>query len=669
MSIVAMKKLKLIAVQSQKDDILKDLMLLGCVQIEEPKIEEDDEEGAAAKPVKVNVSKLLELRAQSSTISNALARLNKYSPYKKGLLTPFPEVKLDEVLNEDAISKDLEMAENIIELDNAIRDITSQENKEKATITAMEPWLDMNQDLGQSGTVCCDIMYATIPMEHSLDEARGMLSDYCADITLVSEGIMYHFVSIVYYKGLAEDIVNTLKPAGLVPIVMTGYSGTPKEVSANANKALEELAKSKQEKTAAIIAAAENRKDLQLGLEILQTMIDRAEAGDKSLLTRSTFTIEGWLTAPDEEKLNEVLGKYTCAWETEDPDKEEIQERKVPVKLKNNKVTRPYNLITEMYSLPAYNGLDPNPFLMPFFSLFFGIMFADMAYGLILLTAGIIWRKKGNPRGSMGYMCGLIKQCGITTLIFGFLTGGFFGDLVTIVGQWFGADIALVPTFATFTVAGNEISLPLNLTTGNNPLYVLIFAIILGAIHLFLGTLIGCYLKIRDGEWADAVFNDFSWWIIIAGLLMMVLGMSPIVLYVGLVMMVLGSLITNKGFGKITGIVSAIYNGATGYLGDFLSYSRLMALMLAGSVIASVFNQLGSLGNTNGPTIFGTILFIVVFLIGHVLNFLLNVIGCFVHSLRLQYLEFFGKWYRDGGRPFRPLGIKTKYFEITKEEQ
>ena len=144
-----------------------------------------------------------------------------------------------------------------------------------------------------------------------------------------------------------------------------------------------------------------------------------------------------------------------------------------------------------------------------------------------------------------------------------------------------------------------------------------------------------------------------------------------IVVFIGLGMMVLGQLITGKGLGKITGIVGAVYNGATGYLGDFLSYSRLMALMLAGSVIASVFNQLGSLinANGNGPTVIGTILFIIVFLIGHVLNFLLNVIGCFVHTLRLQFLEFFGKWYRDGGKAFRPLAINTKFFDISKEEK
>ena len=151
---------------------------------------------------------------------------------------------------------------------------------------------------------------------------------------------------------------------------------------------------------------------------------------------------------------------------------------------------------------------------------------------------------------------------------------------------------------------------------------------------------------------------------ILAGLGLMLLGKTKIVLYIGLAMLVIGTFLTNKGFGKITGLFGAIYNGATGYLGDFLSYSRLMALMLAGSVIASVFNQLGSLGNKEGMTVGGTILFIFVFIIGHALNFGLNLIGCFVHTLRLQFLEFFGKWYRDGGRAFKPLNVKSKYVDV-----
>ena len=250
---------------------------------------------------------------------------------------------------------------------------------------------------------------------------------------------------------------------------------------------------------------------------------------------------------------------------------------------------------------------------------------------------------------------------------FAFLTGGFFGDVVSVIGGWFGRDWSIVPHLGTIHIGSIAIDLPLNLLEGNNPLYVLIAAICLGAIHLALGTGIGIYLKLKDGEWADALLNDLCWWVMIAGILVMATGGTKIVLFVGIGMLVLGQLITGKGFGKITGIFGAVYNGATGYLGDLLSYSRLMALMLAGSVIASVFNQLGSLGNANGMTVGGTILFVLVFCIGHALNFALNLIGCFVHTLRLQFLEFFGKWYRDGGKAFRPLKIQTKYVDIKEE--
>ena len=202
------------------------------------------------------------------------------------------------------------------------------------------------------------------------------------------------------------------------------------------------------------------------------------------------------------------------------------------------------------------------------------------------------------------------------------------------------------------------IDLPLNLLEGNNPLYVLILAMCLGLIHLAVGVGIGTYLNIKDGNWLSAV-ADLSWWVIFAGIAVMVLSGSPVLLYVGIAIMLIAAFLQGKGFGRVTGIFGAVYNGVTGYLGDVLSYSRLMALMLAGSVIASVFNQLGALG--------GIALFIPVAIIGHVLNFALNLIGCFVHTMRLQFLEFFGKWYRDGGRPFRPLNYNTKYVDIKED--
>jgi V/A-type H+-transporting ATPase subunit I len=262
-------------------------------------------------------------------------------------------------------------------------------------------------------------------------------------------------------------------------------------------------------------------------------------------------------------------------------------------------------------------------------------------------------------------MAGLLIQCGITTIIFGFLTGGFFGNAVPTIGGIFGKTWTVVPTFATLHIGSiASIDLPLNLLEGNNPLFVLIGAMCIGVVHLFIGVCISIYLQFREGKGLDAVLKEGSWWIMFVGLVLKILSIGnvngiPVVLAIGALMMVVGAVKSGKGFGRITAVFSAVYGGVTGYLGDILSYSRLMALMLAGSVIASVFNQLGALG--------GIWLFIPVFIIGHVLNFGLNLIGCFVHTMRLHFLEFFGKWYRDGGRPFRPLAVQTKFVDIKED--
>ena len=186
---------------------------------------------------------------------------------------------------------------------------------------------------------------------------------------------------------------------------------------------------------------------------------------------------------------------------------------------------------------------------------------------------------------------------------------------------------------------------------------ILVGSMALGFIHIVTGMAISVVQKCRHGQFLDALFNEITWWIIFAGLALMVLKVTPIVLYAGIALVVIGPLITGKGMGKITGIFSSIYSNVTGYFGDILSYSRLMALMLAGSVIAQVFNTLGAIpGNI--------VIFVIISLVGNALNFALNLLGCYVHDLRLQCLEYFGKFYQDGGKPFRPLEINTKFVDV-----
>ena len=226
----------------------------------------------------------------------------------------------------------------------------------------------------------------------------------------------------------------------------------------------------------------------------------------------------------------------------------------------------------------------------------------------------------------------------------GAITGGFFGDFLTQVVK---------------LTTGGDFTLPALFTPLDDTLMILIGAMALGLVQIITGMAISFVRKLKNGQVMDAVWEELTWWVVFAGIGLMAAGMTSVVLYVGLAMVVLGPVLTNKGFGKITGIFGSLYNHITGYFGDILSYSRLMALMLAGSVIAQVFNTLGAIpGNI--------IVFLIISLAGNALNFALNLLGCYVHDLRLQCLEYFGKFYEDGGKPFKPLMADTKYVDITK---
>ena len=203
-------------------------------------------------------------------------------------------------------------------------------------------------------------------------------------------------------------------------------------------------------------------------------------------------------------------------------------------------------------------------------------------------------------------------------------------------------------------------ALPALFTPLDDTLMILIGCMGLGLVQIVTGMAISFVQKLRRGQIMDAVWEEVTWWLVFAGIALTALGATDAVLILGCVMVLAGPLITGKGFGKITGIFGSLYNHVTGYFGDILSYSRLMALMLAGSVIAQVFNTLGAIpGNP--------VVFVVISLLGNTLNFALNLLSCYVHDLRLQCLEFFGKFYEDGGRPFQPLDLRAKYYDIVKE--
>ncbi len=657
MSIVKMKRLRLIGMRPDRDHLFRLLQRQGCVEINEPSPELRDPEQAAL--VKPDGHALALAREHNALFNSALQILKKHVPAKGGLFARRPVLNEDDFFADSAYAVGLEAARSIVALERRISQLGAERSKLQNQLFALAGWIPLDVPLNIEHTRSAAFIFGTIPARADYAAMEAAVLDACDMAQLFYSGAdrEMHYFLLVCHTSRESDCVSAMQSFGFSRANVRSWTGTAAENTRAVQERVSELDAQLDAVREELIALAAHGDTLRLCEDRSTQDIAREEAATRLLDTESTFYLQGWIPAPAEEKLAEILGGFTCAWETEDPAAEEYDQ--VPVQLKNNALTRPYNVITEMYSLPAYNGLDPNPFIMPFFALFFGIMFADMAYGLILLIAGIAGLKLMKPKGTMKNMMGILIQCGISSFLLGFLTGGFFGDAVTVVGNIFGQDWTLVPYLGTIQIGSISIDLPLNLLEGNNPLYVLVLAMAIGVVHLAIGVGIGCYLNIKDGNWLD-VIADLSWWVMFVGIAVIVLAGTPVVLYVGIAIMVVATFLKGKGLGRITGLFGAVYNGVTGYLGDILSYSRLMALMLAGSVIASVFNQLGSLG--------GLALFIPVAIIGHLLNFALNVIGCFVHTMRLQFLEFFGKWYREGGRPFSPLRYNTKHVDIDIKE-
>lgn len=644
MAIEKMKRLKLVAVKSERESLLKELMLLGCVQISEPELHSPDAE--EAEIFTKETAGLSEFRADYERLLSGIELLNKYVPEKTGLFSPKPEVSRQSVLDESSLKEYIELAKSLDDADDKIKRLTVEESRIKGLIETLEPWVSLEVPLELSETKTCVLMPGVIPSTVDLKTLKAELAadESESQIFEVSSDRDLHYLLLVAMKENQAKVLEIVRRFGFAPSSVSNMKGTAKENISDLKKKLSALETDRKALTSQIEAAASSRYELKLSADRMLTKAGQAENAERLLCTESTINFEGWIPAREEKKLYPVLSRFNCAWETSEPTEEDIEY--VPVKLQNNAVTQPFSILTEMYSLPAYNGIDPNPFLFTFFPMFFGIMLADLGYGLLLFLGGFMYKKKAKLKGSQANVAVLLMICGIATAIFGALSGSFFGDAIPQVAKMYGA----------------EIEIPSLINPLADPMTVLIGALILGFIQLIVGTALNGYMLIRDGQWMDAVFDVGSLWLLFLGLALGVMGATWYVAYAGVAMIVLTQGRSSPTIGgKIGGGLFSLYSIASGWFGDVLSYCRLMALMLAGAVIAQVFNTLGTMtGNI--------VAFLLLFIVGHLLNLGLNIIGSFVHSLRLQYLEFFGKFYREGGKPYQPLTIKTNYVNIIKED-
>lgn len=649
MAIEKMKKLRLMAVRGQKEELLRELLLLGCVEVSEP--ESDALEPEVRDCLSKEGSELLRYRGEHSRLVQAVELLGKYAPAKKPLLSAKPETDSDAILDDSTLPQMLETADEIIGRDERIRRITAEESRMRGQIESLSPWLELDYPLACPGTEKCSVVLGGIPAAIDIGSAEAALNDAVeeAELVRVDSDKDQHYLALIALKEELPAALDSLREFGFAIASFSGMDGTAKECTERLNGELKRLAGEKEAAAREIWDQRVHREELELSADRLNAKIACAEAEDRMYGMDSTIVLQGWALAKKVPELEKCLEKYDCAWELSDPDPEEYPD--VPVKLTNNKITNGLNMVTNMYSLPAYDGVDPNPLMAPFFILFYGLMMADMGYGLLMIIAAVVAMKKIKPRAGTLSFCQLLLWGGISTFVMGFLTGGFFGDALAQIGKILGKPDGWGELWCLFN--------PMN-----DSMMVLIGAMVLGLIHLNTGMVISVVEKVKKGDAESAIWEEGSLWVILIGIIFMALDIGsiagvPLVLVLGCLMLFYGGSREAKGFGKVTSVFSTLYNTLTGWFGDILSYSRIMALMLAGSVIATVFNTIGGIANN-------LVLFIPVFIIGHALNFALNLLGCYVHDLRLQCLEYFGKFYKDGGKAFDPLAINTKYYDITE---
>ena len=651
-----MKKLRLLAVRDQKEELLRELIRHGCVEFSELEGElQGTELENALHPENPDVAAL---RTRHSTLVHAIELLDHYAPKKSKLLSAKPELEPQVLLDDTGLTGALKTAEAIEGYDARIKRIAAEESRERSMIEALRPWQELDLPLNFEGTERCGVLIGTVPARMELSGINAALDavDEESELFTIREEKKERYVLLVCMKDKLPAMQDALRPFGFTPAAVAGMSGTARECLLNSEQTLKELAAEKENCIRYIVDDAVHRDELKLAADRVSVQISLAEAEDRLCGTDSVLVMEGWIPAEREKELGEVFDRFGCAWETQDPAEEEYP--KVPVQLKNNKFTNALNMVTNMYSLPAYGSRDPNPLMAPFFILFYGLMMADMGYGILMIIAALVAMKKMKPRAGTLSFCQLLLYGGISTFVMGALTGGFFGNAPEIIAGMFGSTWKGLPYLFSPVRDSNM---------------VLYGSMVLGLLHLNTGMAVNFHEKWKRGEKASAIFEEGSQWIILVGGVLLGLQMLVFkdaavlhtaglaVIIVGVVMLLFGSTRGATGFGKITAPFSCLYNTLTGWFGDVLSYSRIMALMLAGGVVAQVFNTIAAMPSKNGVTPVSGLIFIVVFLIGHALNFALNLLGCFVHDLRLQCLEFFGKFYQDGGKPFMPLRIRTQY--------
>lgn len=655
-----MDKIDIVGLSSEKADVMNALMKLGAIELYEPEREAPVLTGRAiavsaqtASEVGTEIVRAEELIAKMKNAIEISARFYKekkpaFSTKRKVQSGNFSEA----VLRQHEIGQKADsLAANV----SSISNLNSHLIRYKLILEQLRPWAGIRIRIDNPETQYTRIRPGTLSSEAELANLQELLASQDSE-TDVIELCRHEDAVLVFVVSLKTDddkISSLLKGSAFRPLNIPGVSGYPDDICTEYELHTAETIREIEALTAGCETIAACISDFEIIYDHASILLEKALTETKLFHTGYTFILKGWIPSHLTESVEKALGRdYFVAFSHE----RATSEDEYPILLKNHPLIKPYEVITEMFSSPSTKDVDPNPIMAPFFLLFFSMMLSDAGYGLVLAAgcALLIW--KFQVTGNLRKMCLFMLQGGLVSVIWGLLFGGFFGDILTVASSG---------RFSFPTIWFNPIE---------NPIKLMIWSMLFGTMHLFAGMLTKAYILIVTGKWIDAVLDIFTWIIVIIGLGFLLAGSTtglPLLAVAGkymaigggAVLLLFGGRANKNPIMRILNGITGLYS-ITGYFSDILSYTRILALSLATGVIAMVVNMLGGIA---GFGFVGILLFIVVGLLGHTLNLALSTLGCYVHTSRLQYVEFFSKFYEGGGRIWNPLSIKTKYIQIMKD--
>ena len=672
MSISAMKKLTVLAHTSDADAIVRRMLHLKCVEIQRA----IPEAGELAIERIESDGKQNEIKERMSRIEAAMPRLAKYSTRRGGIGRRVQRLDRAAFVADGRAERAWQAVERTLEVKARMEEITAEQTRNDGILRSLVPWLNYDASLNEEGSVHTAVQLGSCSVKLWNPEVLEAAGAYVEDVS--DDGKTQYF-AVTYHREDEESVTRALDACDFLKANFTDISVTAQAAYDSLEQRGIALGAEQTRLVETLIDLAEFLDDIEVLYDVEGTNLNICLQKQKLYCTQNCIVLAGWLPAAAEQKVLEGLSAFECACEISEPEEGD----EVPILLRNNPFSSTFEWVIEMYSYPKYGGFDPTLIMSIFYFLIFGLMFADVGYGLLLVLACFGGAKLLNPKEGLKRMMLMFGYCGISCMIMGVLFGGWFGDLpVAIMNNFF-------PEFqgqAQNTPIGHFFNNGVFFNPVSSSIPFLFVALGMGEIHLVAGMAVNMVLTWKSGKRIQALCENIPYWVMFAGVDMMaplaaagmistdplpaetqallenLSGMGMYVMFAGIAM-----ILFLKGIGEKT-VFAWLIKGLGGlyslisFASDLLSYSRILALGLVASVIAQVINMLTSLG-ASGPV--GFIFMIIVMILGHGLNLAINLLGTFVHAARLQYIEFFGKFYEDGGESFKPALPAEEYSEDT----